>query len=83
MDCPSTRGSACTSVLEERSSAPSAAMRLIGSVAEWEQWTGMDLPESGVYVVPGALVPIEIDRERDVGRYLEPACWVRHRVAAR
>jgi hypothetical protein len=61
----------------------SAAMRVIGSVAEWERWTGMDLPESGVYVVPGALVPIEIDVERDVGQYLEPACWVRHRVEAR
>ena len=60
-----------------------AAMRVTGSVTEWEGWTGMDLPESGAYVVPGALVPIEIDRERDVGRYLEPACWIRHRVAAR
>jgi hypothetical protein len=52
-------------------------------VAEWEQWTGMHLPESGVYIVPGALVPIEIDRERDVGQYLEPACWIGHRVEAR
>jgi hypothetical protein len=61
----------------------SAAMRVTGSVAEWERWTGMDLPESGSYVVPGALVPVEIDREGDVGQYLEPACWVRHRVEAR
>ena len=60
-----------------------AAMRVTGSVTEWEGWTGMEMPESGAYVVPGALVPIEIDRERDVGRYLEPACWIRHRVAAR
>jgi hypothetical protein len=58
----------------------SEAMRVTGSVAEWERWTGMDLPQSGVYVVPGALVPIEIDRERDIGEYLEPACWVRHHV---
>lgn len=61
----------------------SAAMRVIGSVAEWEQWTGMAMPESGSHVAPGALVPIEIDRGRDVGQYLEPACWVRHRVEAR
>jgi hypothetical protein len=60
----------------------SAAMRVTGSVAEWERWTGMDLPQSGTYVVPGALVPIEIDRERDIGEYLEPACWIRHRVEA-
>ena len=59
-----------------------AAMRVKGTVAEWERWTGMALPESGSYVIPGALVPVEIDRERDVGEYAEPACWVRHRVEA-
>jgi hypothetical protein len=31
-------------------------------------------------VVPGALVPVEIDRERDLGDYREPACWMRHRI---
>jgi hypothetical protein len=60
----------------------SAAMRVTGSVAEWERWTGMEMPENGAYVVPGALVPIEIDRERDIGEYLEPACWIRHRVGS-
>jgi GNAT superfamily N-acetyltransferase len=57
-----------------------AAMRVTGSVAEWERWTGIALPESGSYVIPGALVPVEIDRERDHGEYREPACWVHHRV---
>jgi hypothetical protein len=57
-----------------------AAMRVTGSVADWEGWTGMALPETGAYVVPGALVPVEIDRERDCGDYREPACWVRHRL---
>jgi hypothetical protein len=61
----------------------SAAMRVTGTVAEWERWTGMSLPESGAYVVPEALVPVEIDRERDRGEYLEPACWVRHHVQVR
>jgi hypothetical protein len=59
-----------------------AAMRVTGSVAEWERWMGIALPESGSYVVPGALVPVEIDRERDLGEYQEPACWVRHHVQA-
>jgi hypothetical protein len=40
----------------------------------------MALAESGSYVVPGALVPLKVDRDRDVGEDLEPACWVRHRV---
>ena len=35
-----------------------------GSVAEWEEWAEMTFPETGAYVVPGALVPVEIDRER-------------------
>jgi hypothetical protein len=60
----------------------SAAMHVTGSVADWERWTGMALPDSGAYVVPEALVPITVDRERDLGEYLEPACWMHHRVSA-
>lgn len=51
-----------------------------GTVAEWEEWAGMGFPESGQYVVEGALVPVEIDRERDVGRYVEPNLWMKHPV---
>jgi GNAT superfamily N-acetyltransferase len=49
-----------------------------GAVAEWEEWTGMVFPDSGRYVVDGALVPVEIDREENVGRYVEPNVWMRH-----
>ncbi|HEV3399102.1 MAG TPA: GNAT family N-acetyltransferase, partial [Actinomycetes bacterium] len=55
---------------------------IAGTVAEWEEWTGMRFPDSGPYVVPGALVPVEIDRDADQGRYVEPNVWVRHRVRA-
>jgi hypothetical protein len=34
------------------------------------------------YVVPGALVPVEIDRERDEGHYLEPNVWMVHPPSA-
>jgi hypothetical protein len=47
-------------------------------VASWERWTGMPFPDTGPYVVPGALVPVEIDRRLDLGRYVEPNVWVRH-----
>jgi GNAT superfamily N-acetyltransferase len=57
------------------------AMRVTGTVSDWEDWTGMAFPQTGSYVVPGALVPVEIDRERDLGDYREPACWMRHRIA--
>jgi GNAT superfamily N-acetyltransferase len=51
---------------------------VVGTVAELEEWTGLELPESGSYVVPGALVPVEVDRESDRGRYREPNVWMRH-----
>jgi len=49
-----------------------------GRVAELEEWCGLEFPESGSYVVEGALVPVEIDRERDYGAYREPNVWMRH-----
>ncbi len=51
-----------------------------GTVAEWERWTDLAFPESGTYVVPGALAPVTIDRERDRGRHAEPNVWMRHPV---
>jgi len=52
-----------------------------GTVAELEEWTGLAFPESGSYVVPGALVPVEIDVEGDRGVYREPNVWMRHPAA--
>jgi GNAT superfamily N-acetyltransferase len=49
-----------------------------GSVADWETWTDMRFPESGTYVVPGALVPVDIDCEQDHGLYVEPNVWIVH-----
>jgi GNAT superfamily N-acetyltransferase len=54
------------------------SMTVPGTVAEWEEWTRMDFPETGPYVVPGALVPVDIDRERDEGLYVEPNVWMVH-----
>jgi GNAT superfamily N-acetyltransferase len=54
------------------------SMRVPGSVGEWEEWTEMTFPETGAYVVPDALVPVEIDRERDEGLYVEPNVWMVH-----
>ena len=54
------------------------AMVIEGTVAEWEEWTEMRMPDSGDYVVPGALQPVRIDRERDEGRYEDPNVWLQH-----
>jgi GNAT superfamily N-acetyltransferase len=52
-----------------------------GTVADWERWTGLRFPDSGSYVVPGALQPVVIDREADVGRYEDPNVWMKHTIA--
>lgn len=54
------------------------SMYISGTVAEWEQWTGLHMPISGEYVAAGALQPISIDREADRGVYYDPNIWMRH-----
>ncbi|KAG2494647.1 hypothetical protein HYH03_007163 [Edaphochlamys debaryana] len=49
-----------------------------GSVAEWEEWTGMRFISSGPYTVPGGLVVLEVDREGDAAVYREDNVWVAH-----
>jgi len=56
------------------------SMTIRGKVAEWEQWTNMRFPESGEYVVSGALQPVSIDCEHDEGIYIEPNVWMQHRL---
>lgn len=58
------------------------AITVTGTVAEWEEWTGMSFPETGEYVIPGALQPIHIDRENDTGRCDDPNVWMRHPITA-
>jgi hypothetical protein len=62
----------------ERLAIAPRSLVVTGTVAEWEEWTGMAFPQSGDYVVPGALEPVTIDRERNAGRYEEPNVWMRH-----
>ena len=54
------------------------AMTIKGTVAEWAEWTGLEFPESGDYVIPGALLRVKIDLEHDTGTYLEPNVWMHH-----
>lgn len=59
--------------------AAERSMTMAGSVAEWERWTGLGLPASGSYLVPGALAPLVVDHAADQGELVEPNVWVRHR----
>jgi GNAT superfamily N-acetyltransferase len=54
------------------------SMVISGSVEDWERWTGMLFPDSGQYVVPDALDLVAIDRDANVGTYVEPNLWMRH-----
>ncbi len=55
-------------------------MTVTGAISEWQEWTNTSFPESGPYVVPGALQPIVMDLERDLSVYEEPNVWVRHPI---
>jgi GNAT superfamily N-acetyltransferase len=55
-------------------------LTVTGTVAEWSAWTGMAFPESGWYIVPGALTPVAIDHMRGLGRYAEPHLWMHYRL---
>jgi hypothetical protein len=52
------------------------SLTVTGSRAEWEEWTDLQFPEDGDYVVPGGLVPVRF--EGGVGTYVEPNVWMQH-----
>jgi GNAT superfamily N-acetyltransferase len=56
------------------------AQTMTGTVAQWEEWTGMELPGSGSYVIPQGMGVLDIDRFADLGTYVEPNIWVEHHV---
>jgi hypothetical protein len=57
------------------------SVTVIATVSDWEDWTGMQFPQSDDYVVPGALVPVSVDLERDRVIYRQPNVWMAHVVA--
>lgn len=38
-------------------------------------------PDTGKYIVQGALVPVDIDRSPDIGEYVGPNAWTLHTVS--
>jgi len=51
-----------------------------GTVSDWQIWTGMVFPESGPYIVDGALQPVLMNVEDDIGIYDDPNVWMRHPI---
>ena len=54
------------------------AMTIVGTVAQWSEWTGMTFEHSGDVAIAGALSPVRICLEQDHGVYVEPGVWVHH-----
>jgi GNAT superfamily N-acetyltransferase len=54
------------------------AMLIEGSREEWSEWTELEFPGDGDYVLPGALVPVRFADGHGV--YREPCVWLRHDV---
>jgi hypothetical protein len=51
-------------------------MTIEAEVSQWEKWSQFRFPESGDYIIPNTLAPVQIDLEQNVGRYLEPGILV-------
>jgi hypothetical protein len=60
------------------STALPESLRITGTVAEWESWTGLAFPESGDYVFPEGLATLHVDRDVDRAAYWEPNVWMIH-----
>jgi len=55
------------------------SMIVKGTVSDWQEWTGMYFGESNKYIIKGALNPVNIDLQNDLGEYIEPNIWVLHK----
>ncbi len=45
-------------------------------IAFWENWSEQRFEQSGAYALDGALAPVKIDFDRQMGIYEEPNVWV-------
>ena len=51
---------------------------MTGTVAQWETWTDLAFPDSGSYVIPGALDTLRVDLDADRCTLVEPGIWIQH-----
>jgi len=54
------------------------SQRVEGSLAQWQEWTGIVFTQSGDYRVDGALQPVRIDIAQDRGIYHDQSIWIEH-----
>ena len=54
------------------------SMTIRAEVSQWQAWIGWPIPGTGRFIVPDALVPVEIDEAMGIGTYTEPNVWMLH-----
>ena len=54
------------------------SMVITGKIKEWEEWSNTKIPESGKYIIEGALNPLEINYDQDIGIYYDPCIWIKY-----
>jgi GNAT superfamily N-acetyltransferase len=52
------------------------SMTYTGTVKEWEEWSGLEIIDSGKYIVEGIVNPVKIDIEEDCGVYYDENIWI-------
>jgi hypothetical protein len=53
---------------------------IVDTIDTWEIMANMYFPETGDYVIPGGLVPLEIDYTHQQGTYIEPNIWLSYQL---
>jgi hypothetical protein len=56
------------------------SMTIPGTLAQWREWTGLPMAESGAVAVPGGLIPVHVAVEHNHAVYVEPNVWMHHRL---
>lgn len=54
------------------------AMHIYGDLPMWERLMDQKISKSGIYLVEGALNPVDINVEKDYGEYFEDNIWINH-----
>ncbi|NLI09792.1 MAG: hypothetical protein GX447_03425 [Elusimicrobia bacterium] len=49
-----------------------------GSSAQWKEWTELEIPYSGSYIIPGGLSPMRYEKSSDIGIYNMPCVWMEY-----
>ena len=57
------------------------SMTVSATLGRWRSWTGLPFDADGPVDVEGGLAPVLVSQAADLGVYVEPNVWVRHRLS--